>query len=201
MAGIERGETPPRIEKLTTTPPGIASGDNGLLVPFEEAYPHRLNCHPIFGQDLYDLVQQVTTTCLSSPQCGHASPCVRGECRDLWNTFTCICPLGFGGRLCEINLDDCSRIYCGKGHCVDGIGEARMALNAANKHVEMAERVKTRTRKALFVCAGQDFLGLSVKNAKIPVKTDLVFMDIAKPRLLNLNVNAKRDTKGGPAPT
>ncbi|RCN41571.1 EGF-like domain protein [Ancylostoma caninum] len=69
--------------------------------------------------------QKVTTTCLSSPQCGRASPCVRGECRDLWNTFTCICPLGFGGKLCEINLDDCSRISCGKGYCVDGIGEAR----------------------------------------------------------------------------
>ncbi|VDM62043.1 unnamed protein product [Angiostrongylus costaricensis] len=67
----------------------------------------------------------LVTSCLSSPQCGEASPCVRGECRDLWNAFACECPPGFEGEYCEININECSRTNCGRGYCFDGIGVAR----------------------------------------------------------------------------
>ncbi|EPB77674.1 EGF-like domain protein [Ancylostoma ceylanicum] len=138
------------------------------------------------------LVTQVTTTCLSSPQCGIASPCIRGECRDLWNTFTCICPLGFGGTFCEINLDDCARTDCGNGYCVDRIGEARMAPSVAKKHVEMVEPAKTRKEQVLFASVHLALLEHSVRNAKILVKTDLALTVTAEPMQLNLNASVKK---------
>ncbi|WKY15616.1 hypothetical protein Q1695_000808 [Nippostrongylus brasiliensis] len=69
--------------------------------------------------------EKMATGCLSSPQCDEASPCVRGECRDLWNSFTCECPNGFEGQFCELNRNECSQIECDHGQCVDGIGVAR----------------------------------------------------------------------------
>ncbi|VDK74946.1 unnamed protein product [Cylicostephanus goldi] len=69
--------------------------------------------------------KKIATTCLSSPQCDLASPCVRGECRDMWNAFTCVCPPGFEGSLCEMNVNDCAGMDCGRGYCLDGVGAAR----------------------------------------------------------------------------
>ncbi|ETN82635.1 EGF-like domain protein [Necator americanus] len=85
---------------------------------------------------------KVATTCLSSPQCGSASPCIRGECRDLWNAYACICPAGFEGALCEVNVDDCVKVDCGRGYCVDGVGKSRMSRYALKTCVEMVELVK-----------------------------------------------------------
>ncbi|VDO81310.1 unnamed protein product [Heligmosomoides polygyrus] len=85
------------------------------------------NTRPIvfFGTTRQLFSFQVATSCISSPQCGAASPCIRGECRDLWNAYSCECPLGFEGSLCEVNVDECSKTECGRGQCVDGIAGAR----------------------------------------------------------------------------
>ncbi|XGW35519.1 hypothetical protein V3C99_019053 [Haemonchus contortus] len=64
---------------------------------------------------------KIATGCLSSQQCGDASPCIRGECHDLWNAYACECPHGFEGAHCEVKRDECSKIECGRGQCVDGV--------------------------------------------------------------------------------
>ncbi len=36
--------------------------------------------------------------------------------------FTCICPPGFNGSMCQNNINDCPASNCsGKGYCIDGI--------------------------------------------------------------------------------
>ncbi|KAK6060968.1 EGF-like domain protein, partial [Cooperia oncophora] len=64
---------------------------------------------------------KVATSCLSSQQCGEASPCIRGECHDLWNAYACECPHGFEGTHCEVKRDECAKTECGRGQCVNGI--------------------------------------------------------------------------------
>lgn len=40
-----------------------------------------------------------------------SNPCVGGStCKDEIATFSCICPPGLTGRLCETNIDDCEVI-------------------------------------------------------------------------------------------
>ncbi|PIO66579.1 EGF-like domain protein, partial [Teladorsagia circumcincta] len=68
---------------------------------------------------------KVATSCLSSQQCGEASPCIRGECHDLWNAYACECPRGFEGTHCEVKRDECSKTECGRGQCVEGVEGAR----------------------------------------------------------------------------
>lgn len=38
-----------------------------------------------------------------------------GECLDKINNFTCVCPTGFTGVRCEVNIDDCLLSPCGNG--------------------------------------------------------------------------------------
>lgn len=48
-------------------------------------------------------------------------PCATGAtCVDGINRFSCLCPTGFTGRFCTINLDDCSSRPClNGGRCLD----------------------------------------------------------------------------------
>lgn len=47
-----------------------------------------------------------------------------GKCLDPNNTFTCSCPAGFEGSLCEINIDECVFNKCvNNATCEDGINE------------------------------------------------------------------------------
>ncbi|XP_013412192.1 protein crumbs [Lingula anatina] len=64
----------------------------------------------------------IVTPCTPDPVCA-PSPCKNGAtCVDIFNDFTCQCPLGFNGRLCENNIDDCPGNECQNGAtCVDGI--------------------------------------------------------------------------------
>lgn len=48
-------------------------------------------------------------------------PCANGAtCLDGVNRFSCVCPAGFSGRFCTVNLDDCTSEPCQNGaRCLD----------------------------------------------------------------------------------
>ena len=55
-------------------------------------------------------------------------------CYDAWNAHECVCPDGFAGLMCELNLDECLSAPCRNGassralerHCASG---ARLGLD------------------------------------------------------------------------
>ena len=49
--------------------------------------------------------------------------CMNGAtCIDGVASFTCMCPMGYDGDLCEINVDDCIDNPClNNSSCVDGV--------------------------------------------------------------------------------
>uniref|UniRef100_A0A8C5H0Y5 Crumbs cell polarity complex component 2 n=1 Tax=Gouania willdenowi TaxID=441366 RepID=A0A8C5H0Y5_GOUWI len=57
--------------------------------------------------------------CSSAPVCAH-DPCLNGAtCEDLFNAFRCVCDLGWEGKLCETDTDDCASQPCLHGTCRD----------------------------------------------------------------------------------
>ncbi|XP_015779995.1 PREDICTED: delta-like protein D, partial [Acropora digitifera] len=57
--------------------------------------------------------------------CSRIKPCKNGAlCRNKPGSFDCICPKGYTGRLCEIEIDECSSNPCFHGgNCTDLIGD------------------------------------------------------------------------------
>ncbi|XP_052812440.1 uncharacterized protein LOC128240004 [Mya arenaria] len=50
------------------------------------------------------------------------APCKRGQCISLLNNFQCHCPLGFEGKRCDIDADECSSAPCQHGGtCTDHV--------------------------------------------------------------------------------
>ncbi|KAK0680537.1 CRUM1 protein, partial [Pygoscelis papua] len=61
--------------------------------------------------------------CTGADVCA-SSPCLNaGTCEDLFNSFSCACGAGWGGLLCESNLDDCQSSPCVHGDCVDAVAD------------------------------------------------------------------------------
>ncbi|XP_076211338.1 protein crumbs homolog 2 isoform X6 [Aptenodytes patagonicus] len=61
--------------------------------------------------------------CTGADVCA-SSPCLNaGTCEDLFNSFSCACSAGWGGLLCESNLDDCQSSPCVHGDCVDAVAD------------------------------------------------------------------------------
>uniref|UniRef100_A0A663FDC3 Crumbs cell polarity complex component 2 n=1 Tax=Aquila chrysaetos chrysaetos TaxID=223781 RepID=A0A663FDC3_AQUCH len=61
--------------------------------------------------------------CTGADVCA-SSPCLNaGTCEDLFNSFSCACSAGWGGRLCESNIDDCQSSPCVHGDCVDAVAD------------------------------------------------------------------------------
>ncbi|KAF1456207.1 hypothetical protein FQV24_0010699, partial [Spheniscus mendiculus] len=61
--------------------------------------------------------------CAGADVCA-SSPCLNaGTCEDLFNSFSCACSAGWGGLLCESNLDDCQSSPCVHGDCVDAVAD------------------------------------------------------------------------------
>ncbi|XP_071510124.1 fibropellin-3-like [Diadema antillarum] len=50
-------------------------------------------------------------------------PCMNGgTCIDLWQNYTCMCPPGYAGDRCEVDIDECSSSPCMNGAtCMDEI--------------------------------------------------------------------------------
>ncbi|XP_048256923.1 uncharacterized protein LOC124140301 isoform X3 [Haliotis rufescens] len=61
-------------------------------------------------------------TCSIPPYCA-SSPCMNGaSCREVGLTFVCDCAPGYGGSLCQKNLDNCANQPClNGGTCTDGV--------------------------------------------------------------------------------
>lgn len=74
------------------------------------------NCYPGWGGSYcnQDLVS-----------CSRIKPCKNGAlCRNKPGSFDCICPKGYTGRLCEIEIDECSSNPCFHGgNCTDLVGD------------------------------------------------------------------------------
>ncbi|NXJ65360.1 CRUM1 protein, partial [Rostratula benghalensis] len=63
--------------------------------------------------------------CVGADVCA-SRPCLNaGACQDLFNSFSCACSAGWGGLLCESNLDDCQSSPCVHGDCVDAVADFR----------------------------------------------------------------------------
>ncbi|NXW58617.1 CRUM1 protein, partial [Eurystomus gularis] len=61
--------------------------------------------------------------CVGADVCA-SSPCLNaGTCEDLFNSFSCACGAGWGGPLCESNVDDCQSNPCVHGDCVDAVAD------------------------------------------------------------------------------
>lgn len=52
-------------------------------------------------------------------------PCKNNAtCLNKVNNFECVCPLGYTGKDCSINIDECDPTPCADGAtCIDGINE------------------------------------------------------------------------------
>lgn len=59
-------------------------------------------------------------------------PCANGAtCLDGINRFSCLCPAGFSGRFCTVNVDDCASRPClNAGRCLDRAGGFRCVCRA-----------------------------------------------------------------------
>ena len=65
---------------------------------------------------------QIRYGCHGDPVCNTDKCENNATCVDIWNAYTCTCPAGFNGSLCEINIDECVGHACQNGGaCVDGI--------------------------------------------------------------------------------
>ncbi|OPJ67614.1 crumbs-like protein 2 isoform B [Patagioenas fasciata monilis] len=61
--------------------------------------------------------------CAGADVCA-SGPCLNaGTCQDLFNAFSCACSAGWGGLLCESNIDDCQSDPCVHGDCVDAVAD------------------------------------------------------------------------------
>ncbi|NWY26392.1 CRUM1 protein, partial [Pheucticus melanocephalus] len=61
------------------------------------------------------------TGCLQVDFCS-SDPCMHGGiCEDFYTSYRCVCPDGWTGTYCEVNIDECSSNPCIHGNCSDGI--------------------------------------------------------------------------------
>ncbi|XP_075365269.1 protein crumbs homolog 1 [Mycteria americana] len=61
------------------------------------------------------------TGCLQVDVCS-SDPCMHeGICEDFYTSYHCVCPKGWTGTHCEVNIDECSSNPCIHGNCTDRI--------------------------------------------------------------------------------
>ncbi|CDW52690.1 neurogenic locus notch protein 2 [Trichuris trichiura] len=99
----------------------VSAGPETSL-PITEPYDHRKGRH----DHLFRIVSEnnVKMNCVGEPVCATALCANDGSCQDLWNAYECVCPPGFAGKLCEVNIDDCDNAHCENGGtCVDEVAD------------------------------------------------------------------------------
>ncbi|XP_003944187.2 protein crumbs homolog 1 isoform X1 [Saimiri boliviensis] len=63
----------------------------------------------------------VVTGCLQLNAC-NSNPCLHGgNCEDIYSSYHCSCPLGWSGKHCELNVDECFSNPCIHGNCSDSV--------------------------------------------------------------------------------
>uniref|UniRef100_A0A5F8G746 Crumbs cell polarity complex component 1 n=1 Tax=Monodelphis domestica TaxID=13616 RepID=A0A5F8G746_MONDO len=86
---------------------------------FENADGHTKK--PQDEQFLKISTNSVVTGCLQVDAC-NSDPCWHdGDCEDFYNSYGCVCPIGWTGAHCEINIDECFSKPCVYGNCSDRI--------------------------------------------------------------------------------
>ncbi|XP_072538089.1 protein crumbs homolog 2b isoform X2 [Salminus brasiliensis] len=61
--------------------------------------------------------------CIGAPMC-LSEPCLNnGECRDIFNHYSCDCAPGWGGEHCQDDIDECASGPCVHGTCRDLLGK------------------------------------------------------------------------------
>uniref|UniRef100_A0A8C9IWM4 Protein crumbs homolog 1 n=1 Tax=Piliocolobus tephrosceles TaxID=591936 RepID=A0A8C9IWM4_9PRIM len=67
----------------------------------------------------------VVTGCLQLSVC-NSNPCLHGgNCEDIYSSYHCSCPLGWSGKHCELNIDECFSNPCIHGNCSDRVAAYR----------------------------------------------------------------------------
>ncbi|XP_078349853.1 uncharacterized protein LOC144634690 [Oculina patagonica] len=102
----------------------------GLLLPFVDYYNSTLNVSHVTPLKPHFNVNTtgVPLGCHSDDVCG-PKPCVRGICGDVWNQFTCACPVGWAGPVCNLTANmTCAHSPCVNGTCYNVTG-VDMATN------------------------------------------------------------------------
>ncbi|NXG33378.1 CRUM1 protein, partial [Dromaius novaehollandiae] len=90
----------------------------GIYLPFAAHLPY-----PQPEQFQQSGRRTVQLGCAGADVCA-SSPCLNaGTCEDLFNSFGCACSAGWGGLLCESNIDDCQSSPCVHGDCVDALAD------------------------------------------------------------------------------
>lgn len=56
-------------------------------------------------------------------ECANVTCANYGLCIDGINSFVCKCPVGYAGKLCEVDIDECMSSPCIHGTCIDRVGK------------------------------------------------------------------------------
>ena len=72
---------------------------------------------------MYHIPEDITLSLADVPECTSTSCINGGSCKEVVNGgIICVCPAGFRGSQCEVNIDDCDKNPCAHGgKCVDGV--------------------------------------------------------------------------------
>ncbi|KFU90515.1 Crumbs 1, partial [Chaetura pelagica] len=90
----------------------------GIYLPFTAPLPY-----PQLEQFQQSSSRTIQLGCTGADVCA-SSPCLNaGTCQDLFNSFSCACRTGWGGLLCEADIDDCQSGPCVHGDCVDAVAD------------------------------------------------------------------------------
>ncbi|NXT25747.1 CRUM1 protein, partial [Syrrhaptes paradoxus] len=90
----------------------------GIYLPFP-AHPS----YPQPEQFQHSGRRTIQLGCSGTDVCA-SSPCLNaGTCEDLFNSFSCACRAGWGGLLCEADIDECQSNPCVHGNCVDAVAD------------------------------------------------------------------------------
>ncbi|XP_058556115.1 protein crumbs homolog 1 isoform X1 [Neofelis nebulosa] len=82
---------------------------------------HGFTNKPQEEQFLKISINSVVTGCLQLNAC-NSNPCLHGgSCEDIYSSYHCLCPLGWSGTRCELNIDECFSNPCIHGNCSDRV--------------------------------------------------------------------------------
>ncbi|XP_045615647.2 protein crumbs [Procambarus clarkii] len=148
----------------------------GVLVPFFSQLDLINNTAANQFLRMDESFTSIGCTVCYNEECMHG-----GVCSKPAEVFSCSCPVGFDGKLCEINIDECVGSKCLNGaNCVDGINQYTCACMPGYTGEFCEEDIDECASSpcknggiclnevAQFVCqCPEDFIGLSCDELKV----------------------------------